>query len=638
MARSWLMLGRWLDWRLLGLVTLTTFYLLPALQTGYWSEDCSHSVGTVGRLILKTEDSLLAVMINNIRGSIALGRFFPLTPALINLVFYLIRDVVAYKAYLIGVTVFDIVVFYYLIRRLSGNRDFACLGGCVTITLFQFRVSVDPLLAYYGQIQLVTACLLLSLMALDLYLEGRGWRWLPVSAGGYLLCTLAYEATYTLFVLHLFLIARARRQWQERLRPALPFLAVVGLCALMSFVVQRLNPSDLYVHQKSFAPGPFLTAMARQISTALPLSYFQGDRQQVFARIHGVRSLCKWVAEPGSIAVALGALVLCRACLRRQALVAELPARVRSLLAVLALMLIVVPVPLIAISPSHQQQFSFGVGWIIVVMECLGVGLLVATMIWWWLGDATGASFARKKSLGVALIVAILTGMTYRANLEVATCFSAPPGSPNYNSNAALHGASYQRQRLNLESALDAGLMDDVPSGSTLLLANVYPLWHDSTHGVFFYAKHTRKFFVIEGQPRTVPSSSTTYRIRDVCLGPRSGFVVLSHVGTDNSGTHREILVYVRRPGLGNTAESTGFIVEGEQSAIPGRSSATGSVVARSEMSLVRAGRDWGLFSLRNTSDRIVADRVRPVFNIALARSQGRSDLPGFSGRGPVRR
>ena len=201
------------------------------LKTGYWSEDASHSVGVVGRLALKQSDTLLGETLENAWGAGEMGRFFPLTPALITVVFYLIRDVVLYKAYLIAVTVLDVMAFYLLVRKLCGNRDFACFAGCISIALLQFHVFVDPLLAYYGQIQLVTACLFFSLLALQLYLEGRGWGWLITSAAAYLLCTLAYEASYPMFFLHLLLIGRVRKGWWERLNPALPFLVIVGLCS-----------------------------------------------------------------------------------------------------------------------------------------------------------------------------------------------------------------------------------------------------------------------------------------------------------------------------------------------------------------------------------------------------------------------
>ncbi|HKI16658.1 MAG TPA: hypothetical protein VKA15_02205 [Isosphaeraceae bacterium] len=611
------------DWRLLGLIGLAAFYLLPALEIGYLSEDCAHSVGTVGRLILRPSESLIGVTIDNIRGSVKMGRFFPLTPALISMVFFLIRDLVVYKAYLVAVTVLDVVAFYYLVRRLSGNRDFACFAACLTITLFQFRILVDPLLAYYGQIQLVTACLLFSLLALDLYLNGRGRGWLAASAAAYLLCTLTYEASYTLFLLHLLLIGRARRGWAARLKPLLPFLAVVGLCALTTVVVRRLYPTDLYVHKVSLGPMPFLLAIARQASTALPLSYFLTDPHQIFAHVRGIRSLCGWLAEPGSITVAFGALCLCHACLRRRAVAGNLPAGVGPRLVVMAIMLVVLPVLLIAISPFHQQFLSVGVGWIVVVIECFGVGLLLATPIWKGLGGDRQGRLTRCKYAIVSIAVAILMGLTYRANCEVATCLSAPPGDRPYSRFVAMFGASYQEQRLNLESALDAGLMDDVPGGSTLHVANVYPLWHDSKHGVFFYAKHTGKSYRIRDRSSEVRSSSRAYRIRDVSFGRRSGFVVLSPLGTGNSDSGQEIRLYVRHPGLLSTAMSAGFCVEGDAAAVPRHSTAANNVPPSPELSLIRGGRDWGLFSLRTAVDAIAADSLRPVLDSVEAQRGG---------------
>ena len=371
-----------LDWRLLALVGLATFYLLPALKTGYFAKDCYHSVTVAGGIALHRSESLLGAIAKDVKGTLELGRFFPLTPTLFVTVFYLIRDVAAYKAYLIAVTVLDVVVFYYLVRRLSGNGRFACFAGCTTIALFQFRIFIDPLLAFYGQVQLVLACLLLSLLALDLYLEKLRWGWLAASAGIYLLCTLAYEATYALVSLHLLLIVRARREWPVRLKLALPFLGIVGACALTTIVVQRLYPSDLYVHKMSFAPGPFLLAMVQQPTAALPLSYFAGDRHHVFTQIDSLSAWCRWVAEPGSMAIAALALGLCLACLRRGHSVEKLPAGAGLLFIAFAIMLIVLPVPLIATSPAHRQHFSFGVGWIVLLVECFGVGLLMATVTW----------------------------------------------------------------------------------------------------------------------------------------------------------------------------------------------------------------------------------------------------------------
>ena len=622
--------GLRLDWRLVALVGLTTFYLLPALKTGYFAEDCYHSVRVAGRIALHRTDSLLDAITKEVKGTVELGRFFPLTPTLFITVFYLIRDVATYKAYLIAVTVLDLVVFYYLVRRISGNGRFACLAGCVTLALFQFRIFIDPLLAFFGQIQLWIACLLLSLIALDLYLEKRRWGWLAASTVIYLLCTLAYEATYALVSLHLLLIVRARREWLVRLKLALPFLGIVGACAVTTIVVRRLYPSDLYFHKMSFAPGPFFLAMLRQPTAALPLSYFLADRHHVFDKINSVGAWSRWVVEPGSIAIAAAAFGLCLACLQRRNAAERLPAGVSRLLIVFAVILIILPIPLIAMSPAHRQHFSFGVGWIVLLVECFGVGLLMATMIWQMLGIGTQSRLSYWKPVVVSSALAVLLGATYRANLEVATRFSAPPGSPHFNEFAAMNGASFHRQRLNIERALAAGLMDDVPDGSVLELAHSYLHWHDARNAEFFYAKHTGKRYRIvgaKGKP-TVPAQ--TFRVRDASMSERAGFVVLSRAEQGNPRGDEVARLFVRGPGVNGTGEPPGFFL-----------SKAGSPVPAQAISLIRGGHDWGLFSLRGASDRIAVETIRPIFDSGPARGRQRSttvDLHRIGENGRLRR
>jgi hypothetical protein len=622
-------LRRRLDWRLAALVALTSFYLHPALKTGYWSEDCSHSVGIVGRLVLKQSDTLLGEALVNMWGAVTWGRFFPLTPALVTVVFYLIRDVVLYKAYLVAVTVLDVVAFYMLVRKLSGNRDFACFAGCIVIALLQFRVSVDPLLAYYGQIQLVTACLFLSLLALKLYLEGKGRGWLVASTTAYLLCTLAYEATYLLFFLHLLLISRDRRGWRARLKPALPFLVVVGSCAIVTIVVRRLFPSDLYVHRTNLDPKAVLLTIANQISAVLPLSYFLADPMGIFPHPHSVSRLWKWIAEPRTIGVFVGALLLCRATMGRQAIPARLPAGVGSLLVILGLLLVVLPVLLIAVSPLHQTFIALGVGWIVVMIQCFGVSLLVATPIWMGLQVKRGVRLARCKSALVSVLVASLMGLTYRANTQAAACFSAPRGSRDFCDMAAIHGAAFHAHRLNLESALAAGLMEGVPDGSALELANLYPGWHDLVHGKFFYAKHTGKSFNVLSR-RTEDLShhqSSNYRVWDFAFGPRSGFVVLSHLSPDKSSIGDQVRLFVRHPGLLYTAAYPGFFLEGGSSESRIHATVTRDARAIPEVTLIRAGHGWGLFSLRTPNHAFDSESLRMLFDAGGVDSRGRSAI-----------
>jgi hypothetical protein len=206
--------------------------------------------------------------------------------------------------------------------------------------------------------------------------------------------------------------------------------------------------------------------------------------------------------------------------------------------------------------------------------------------------------------------------MSYRVNCHVADRFSAPPGSSLYHGVAAVHGASYHSQRLNLESALDAGLMDEAADGSILQLANVYPLWHDAPQARFFYAKHTKKRFRVTLPTVPIPPTARfrAFRIRDFAFDERSGFVVLSHAGAAASETGQEIRIFVRHPSLLAEGGVAAFRVEVEPKGIAARTAGPAIGSAGYGLSLIRSGSDWRLFSLKNADGKLAPDSLHVVF------------------------
>src|SRR2546430_1654226 len=83
-----------------------------------------------------------------------------------------------------------------------------CLAPSLTLMLIQLRAYHDPILSFFGLLQLLVAGTLLSLLALETYLERRQGAWLALSVLLYLACLLLYEASYLLFLLHSLLIWR----------------------------------------------------------------------------------------------------------------------------------------------------------------------------------------------------------------------------------------------------------------------------------------------------------------------------------------------------------------------------------------------------------------------------------------------
>ncbi len=598
-------------WPLVALLGLTAFCLSPALGTGYWAEDIYYSAMIPAGPILN-DSSWFAETIRAVKHSMLVGRFYPITPMIAALAFIVFQDVAAYKAYIIGVTLLDVAIFAALIRRLTGRRGFAIFAAATTVALFQFRLSVDPILAYYAQIQWVIAAFFLSLICLSRYLEDRRPIDLKLSALAYLFCNLSYEMTYTLVLIPLFLIARSRPGWRGVWVTGRPFVASVVFCGGMTALMRWLHPSGNYVHKTEFDPGLMLGSIANQVSAGLPLSYYFGDPLGLFSKGRDLRGWLDWLLQPGVVLVFLGSTALNFRTLRKPGRAsgeAFRPVGGPTLVG-LGIALATLPAILTAISPHHRAYLSFGVGWIGVMVQYHGVGLLVSLALWQGVASSlAGGSFARWKCLAASALVGGLLGLTFRANIEVATAFNAPPGSDRYRQFAGDHGASWHLHRTNLVAALDSGVMDDVPSGSRVELANAYPYWHDSLYGQFFYAKQTgKRIETFPSQiPTRLPPDAPIFRVRDAVRNSRIGMVLVTASTSapfgiaPNPERSAPGRVFVRHPGLQPDPDKLPtLLLVGQPGLVPERKATTQGQVFRlgRDLPTLQLGQGWGLFAL----------------------------------------
>src|SRR4051794_30806400 len=138
---------------LLGLVGLTSLLMAPTLRTGYLSDDALTSL-TPG--ILRFHGwSLTTRVLETIRFSMQEGRFNPLTWIPFSGVFYLFQTVGSYKVFMLVMIITDTIVFYKMISRLFGDPGLACLATSLSLMLFQLRAFHDPILSFFGTVQLV---------------------------------------------------------------------------------------------------------------------------------------------------------------------------------------------------------------------------------------------------------------------------------------------------------------------------------------------------------------------------------------------------------------------------------------------------------------------------------------------------
>lgn len=624
-----------LHWRiplmLAGLLALATVYLVPALKTGYWAEDLCQSLVPRAQMVLDGA-SFGKVVVDAIRHTLLSGRFFPLSAALMPTAHYLCGDAWHYKAYILAGNLVDLLLFVGLVAQLTRRAGFAVFAGLVALGLIQFRVTLDPSLGFYGQMQILLASLLLCLISTQRWLErrsqspGRGTGWLFAAVSFYLICCLLYEVSYTLVLLPLALIQRATGHWRRSMRLALPFLVVVGVCGLQSFLIRWLHPSDQYWHQTNIEPRRVLATLAGQISAGLPLSFFLCDPQDLY-HVRGIPGFAQWLLTGPSSLLVLGSFALCLLSLPKRNASSESATQLPAPLALegrwvlgLGTVLAVCPALMLSISPYHQTLIAPGVGWIPVLLQGYGVAWMLATGLWsmlqWpWLGG----SAATWKRVGVALTVGVLVGWTYRANEEVVRCFTATPGSTRFRGAVADAGGGHHYQRELLELALQAGLLDEVPPGAVVAMTREYPFWYDATFSRYFFATHAGKPITpLAPSTAAAPPTERVYQLRESLSYREFGYVVLAERLPGGTGTTTGRRLFVRFPDRGDRDREPGFQVW-----------TTGDLpqpIDPTALPLVRSGPGWVLYELEPRTVPAPGEAIEVVFahqkpSAALARS-----------------
>jgi hypothetical protein len=571
-----------------------------------------------------TGEDFVARLMGEMRASIQQGRFFPLVWVEHMAVYCTFRDVVSYKRFLVVSCLVDLALLMVLVRLIAGNWRLASLSAAMTTLLFQFRTFFDPILAFHGLLQLVTALVIGSLITLRLYLDGRGKCWLWASSAMHLACLLLYEVTYPLFMLHATLIGLSRPDWRSRLLAVLPFLLMTAACVGASVLVRRTYPNDSYIHAINLSPVSVALALAKQASAALPLSAFLADPAGLFEGLDSPGAITRWLARGDVLLVALLAGTATAIGVRPRGADQDQGTGERAgwILPTLGLLLAVLPGVMIAVSRRYQGELAFGVGYLPVYLQYFGVGMLTA----WGLRSALiRLERGRWAVVTLAGAIALVAAMTYRSNVEVAIRLNAPPGTPYYNPVAAGMAGEHHYQRLNLEAAVRSGLMEEVPDGATLHLENPYPHWHSEPNSTFFYLMHLGRnslFTRARSADAEVPAEDA-FVVRDVCLGRETGYVVLWRVGPDDEpfGTIR---VFVRAPHLNLENSGPAFAVHSTANAPQSEP----QVTPGSQLPILRSDANWVVCELDEELDpetiRVMFDRqpiAKGIDDLKAARS-----------------
>ena len=348
--------------------------LLPARVTPLRGDDV-FSFQLQGRLGL-TGDSLAGHIWDGAWTSLTEGRPQPLGSLWGNLVIAALgSERVAYKVFLVLVTVACAALLYALVRRLGGSAGVAAMAVLLTGGAIQFRAYHDPMLGYYVTTQATLACVLVSLL---LMLRGR-----PVWAVLLFACSvLLYEVMAPVAVVHLGL-ATAERRW----RAGLPFLTVAALFVAYGFLVRTFGGGDSGGgYAVGYSPGAILGTYLEQLIPPLPGANVLFGDGTLFAR----PTLPELVGAAWRGALVFAAVVVVG--WRRPAL-RMLPAAVTGAL------LIASPVLLIALAEKYQRELSPATGYLPVIAQTFGWALLASAAV------VAVARRSRPATLALALLL-----------------------------------------------------------------------------------------------------------------------------------------------------------------------------------------------------------------------------------------
>ncbi len=254
-------------------------FLSPMLRSGFYYDDIKNSC--IAGYIQLSETSLAAIIEQCTMGAMETGRFFPGALATTFTVHWLFPGAMAYKCFILALTLVNLAQFYALLRCWKVNPAAAQLGTLALVLLLQMRAFGDPLLGFAGIMQIVMGQLLLSMICLQRYLESVRPTWLVASLAIHVSSLLTYEISYLFLPVYLTMSFAHYRQWRRALATVGPYALAIGVltCYVLGLRFSVPMARD-FAYRFSLAPPAVAGTALKQASAALPLSYALDESSQ----------------------------------------------------------------------------------------------------------------------------------------------------------------------------------------------------------------------------------------------------------------------------------------------------------------------------------------------------------------------
>ena len=468
----------WLDrafegrsvWILVTAAVLLAFLLLsPLLGSVFYGDDVVNSL-YAAKYFGASQTSLYDLIAGSLRATLGMGRLYPLGEYA-RILFYLVNgSTFAYKLFIILMVISNLLLFRVLVLKLTRSQGLGLLAMLLAPLMIQLRYTDDPITSYYGLLQIVMLYTLVALIAFVFYLDTRRRRYLVAGLVAYGACLLTYEVGLPFFLIFVAVayLYPERRRFVDALKVSWPFMAlaiaVAGVTiALRLATTVALTGSAAGPYALSPDAGAFFDTFIKQTAGALPLSYWTAYLNPVAAGfgwlpyapplpgfvgtfgLHPLAALVLVVGYGALVYVACARAVSERRGNKEHHGLAPLTAAGAGLLVLSGV--------LISLSSKYQgsRWVTWGVSYLPVYIAYFGVAALLAVGLFWLLRRAKSGWVA------VAVVAAVLA------------VFVAVADYGNNASVVAGWAEFYDYPRAVEQSALEAGLMKDVPEGAALL-------------------------------------------------------------------------------------------------------------------------------------------------------------------------
>lgn len=419
------------------------------LSSGYYSDDLITSA-LRGRMELEQSDLWAEIRRTTVEWARYSGRLFPAGNGFILSVSYFLSDLLVHKTFVFSILMVDLFLFGRVLESLTNDKSAALMGVTVVPLLFQFRLYHDPILSFAGFVPAFFGLVLLSMWAFTVNLKYSNKSALFISFIAFNIALYMYEVALPL-VLIFPLLAWSNIDSQSKwvaLRKTWPLLAAAAIALVLNIIARIMKepgPHGYTGTTLNLEWIPVVKTFIKQMVGAFPLSYRAFDPSGLFRQ-----TTIDYMAPDVAILFVGSALTL-------WLLFRRLSFTPTTALCLIGGVIFLAPATLIAISKKYQGELELGLGYVPVYIQYFGL-VIIFICFMGWLAQRRDRRLERFVSLPLCLSLALCSALNFQSNQIVIA-----------KANVDCH---YRRAAI--VSALKGGILNDVATGATIEIRDLY--------------------------------------------------------------------------------------------------------------------------------------------------------------------